>query len=126
MTDAPGKRKWRFNHLLVITIFCIRSISADFSSTTNRIDFIPTEGQSATSRLDGGQLGIGTLSPSANLHVQGGGIISEKLTIGSSMGSSTLHIEGSFAMGGLRRSLPTPLFRATLLSSSRRPVPISG
>ena len=63
-------------------------------STQEQIKFYPNNDNLQKMELNGTGLGIG-ISPSANLHVSGNAIISDKLTIGSSSGSANLNIQGT-------------------------------
>lgn len=68
---------------------------SDITSTTGNIQFDVNSDSQSEMILDSTGLGIGTSSPSANLHVQGNAIISGSLYIGQSSGNSTLEVTGS-------------------------------
>lgn len=84
--------------VLIWAILLINLGQSDVKSTTGRIDFLPNN-QNRTMSLTNTGLGIGTTSPSANLSVQGNAIISKKLSIGTTLSHSNLHINGTFGMG---------------------------
>lgn len=72
---------------------------ADVTSSKGSITFDVNADNSGEAVLTTTGLGIGTVSPSANLEVQGNGIITTSLNIGStSVGASNLNINGSIGM----------------------------
>lgn len=74
-------------------------VHADVSSTSGNIHFIPT-GSEKVMTLNANRLGIGTESPSANLHVVGNVIVeSGQVSLGTTSANSTLHINGSIGFG---------------------------
>ena len=68
------------------------------ASTDNRMDFFIHDNQHVMS-LSGGNLGLFTQHPAANLHVLGNAMINDQLTIGASdSSSSNLYIAGTIGV----------------------------
>ena len=83
---------------IAVIFFVVKSISADVRSLDGTINFdVQSDGQTEMS-LNTTGLGIG-VSPSANLHVVGNTIVSKKLFVGGSDGSSNLNINGTLGYG---------------------------
>ncbi len=72
-------------------------LGADVKGSGN-IGFDPNDDGVREMTLTTTGLGIGTLSPSTNLHVLGNASISNSLIVGSTSGNSSLEINGSFGM----------------------------
>ena len=88
--------------VLVALLFLLATYSmADVVGTSGNISFDIDDDQANEAILDQTGLGIGTLTPTANLHVMGNSIISQSLIIGGSSnpGGSNLHIQGTLSMG---------------------------
>lgn len=86
---------------LVHIIFFMETmlLFSNVTSRTGSIELDINDDQSHELRLDSTGLYIGNGGvPSANLHVQGDGILSERLSIGSVERSSTLNVTGSFGL----------------------------
>lgn len=67
---------------------------ADVKSTTGQIKFDTQLDNQAEMTLNETGLGIG-ITPSANLHVNGNAIVTEKMFVGGSSGSSNLNLNGT-------------------------------
>lgn len=82
----------------VIFLFAFTQLlHGDVKSLSGQLNFDVNSDSQPEMRLSGNRLGIGTLTPSANLHVEGNAIMSQ-LTIGSiNNSSSNLHIQGSLS-----------------------------
>jgi hypothetical protein len=85
--------------IILSSIISGNSTSADVSSTTGTIFFDSEMDGIPEMTLSGNRLGIGTTQPSANLHVQGNGLITHSLIVGGSTNpsGSNLHIHGTIA-----------------------------
>jgi hypothetical protein len=83
---------------LVLSFYTKQSFAA-IRSITGNIHFDSNNDSTNEMTLNQNGLGIGVSSPSANLHVTGNTIISDSLTIGSTVNTSksTLHINGTLA-----------------------------
>lgn len=69
-------------------------------SKTGRIDLDINDDGNSEARLSSDGLGIGAgLSPSANLHIQGNGIVTGDLVVGATAGNSTLEVAGTLGYG---------------------------
>lgn len=85
------------NFLITVILFSL-SLSADVKSLNSRINFDVNNDEQIELSLSSDGLGIGTLTPQANLHVLGNAIIRDSLSIGSSdLGSSNFHVTGTFS-----------------------------
>ncbi|MBF0196191.1 MAG: LamG domain-containing protein [Planctomycetes bacterium] len=84
---------------LAILLFCNTPASSAVKGLTGEIRFDVNSDSNAEMILSGGNLGIGTLTPAANLHVQGNAIITKSLTVGGGENSSgsNLHVNGTIA-----------------------------
>jgi hypothetical protein len=71
--------------------------ASSIKSTTGNINFDSNNNESNEMQLNSNGLGINVSDPSANLHVGGNGIISNQMTIGTTVNTSnsTLHINGT-------------------------------
>ncbi len=83
--------------LCAMYLFLITNLKADLKSNTGSINFDVNSDQQKEMVLNSVGLGIGT-TPSANLHVVGNAIIQNKLSIGATLGSSNLHVEGTVGL----------------------------
>ena len=64
-------------------------------STSGTIKFNVDNNSTHEMTLSGGNLGIGTSSPSSNLHVAGNTIVSDTLSVGTTSSSSNLNVSGT-------------------------------
>lgn len=87
------------NNFLFILLLASPLI-ADLSSTSNQINFDTNSDGIKEMVLTGGSLGIGTETPSSNLHVIGNVIVTNHVYIGSNSGNSDLNINGSIGFLG--------------------------
>jgi hypothetical protein len=87
--------RW-FLKLVCLTLGFQASVAYSYvGSSTGNIYFSPNETDTVMA-LNSNGLGIGTLTPSANLHVQGNAIVSQSLSVGhSSSSSSNLSLQGT-------------------------------
>lgn len=70
----------------------------DVKSIEGQIDFDLDSNHVFEMKLNATGLGIG-IAPSANLHVQGNAIITQKMFVGSSSGSANLNVDGTVGYG---------------------------
>jgi hypothetical protein len=91
-----------------IILLSTNFIFADINSTSGNIFFDTDSNNSYEATLNVTGLGIG-ISPSANLHVDGNAIISSKLSIGPSLGSSNLNLTGTMGFSSKTISSNTTL-----------------
>jgi hypothetical protein len=84
--------------LFIILLILMSSLMADVKSTTGQIKFDTQSDNQSEMTLNGTGLGIG-VTPSANLHVKGNAIISSKVFVGGSSGSSNLNVNGTLGYG---------------------------
>lgn len=82
-----------------LSLICMLVVSnyldAAVKSTTGSINFDSNNDVSYEMVIQGGNLGIGTTSPSSNLHVMGNSIVSGTLNIGTTSGQSNLNVGGT-------------------------------
>ncbi len=83
--------------LLPLLVF-LAALSGDVRSDTGKILFDANANGSAESVLEGKNLGIGTTSTSANLHVLGNAYITQNLGIGTATPTASLQIQGALGM----------------------------
>ena len=76
----------------------VSSLPGDIQSTGGNLLFDANNDGSAEVAIQGKNLGIGTASPSTNLHVMGNTYISQNLGIGTSVPASNLEVQGSRGM----------------------------
>lgn len=69
----------------------------DIKSLSGQISFDVDSNGQAEMLLSGNQLGIGTLTPTANLHVAGNGLVHQLLVGSINTSSSNLHLNGSIS-----------------------------
>jgi hypothetical protein len=82
-------------HLLVVSwLLLVYSLGASVNSSTGTLHFDVNGDGAMEATLNSTGLGIGT-TPSSNLHVAGNAIVTNRLMIGSSTGSSNLEIGGT-------------------------------
>lgn len=84
-----------FVYLCLLSLIC-----ADVKSTNGVIYFDSDSNASYEMILNTNGLGIGTI-PSANLHVMGNAVITDKLAIGSGTSSSNLELHGTLGFSSL-------------------------
>lgn len=88
-----------FMKVVYILFFVFSSASfADVISTTGQIKFDTQSDNQAEMTLNATGLGIG-ISPSTNLHVNGNAVVSNRLFVGGSSGSSNLNVNGTLGYG---------------------------
>jgi hypothetical protein len=85
-------------YVLLTLLILPFSLCADLKSINGTIKFDSNADSTSEMHLNSTGLGIGVI-PSANLHVNGNAIIQDKLTLGSTSGSSNLTINGSIGYG---------------------------
>lgn len=102
--------------LVFFSLFLIRGTAfADVKSTTGTIKFDSNSDGQIESTLTTTGLGLGTNTPSANLHVQGNAIVSNQLFVGTTHGNSTLQVQGSLGFGVETASASTALSGNTVV-----------
>lgn len=80
--------------LVLYMAFCGGLLLADVSSISGTIDFSVVN-TGVLARLNNTGLGLGTTSPSSNLHVLGNAIVSQGLSVGTSVATSNLNLGGT-------------------------------
>lgn len=83
--------------VILFFLLSLCSASAAIRSISGNIGFDSNSDNVYEAILDVTGMGIGTNTPSANLHVVGNAIVSGTLAIGSASGGANLHINGSIA-----------------------------
>lgn len=106
---------------VLLSIVFLSDLHSDgVSSTTGTIIFDVNGDSTEEMVLSAGNLGIGTSSPAANLHVNGNAVISQALAIGQTSLSSNLTLSGSMGMSCLSSnvSVSSPLHSQVLMDTS--------
>lgn len=90
--------------IILLIIGCVSlfifAIQAAIKSRTGSINFDVNRDGTYEMVLVGGNLGIGTTNPSANLHVEGNAIVENgKIGVGITNPTSTLHVSGTIGYG---------------------------
>jgi len=89
-------------YTLLLYLLASVTLFANVTTNTGSIPFDVDADSNEEMILTADGLGVGTSSPSANLHVQGDAIVSEEMSIGSSsLGSATLYVGGSMGTSPL-------------------------
>ena len=87
-----------------VAYFCMlvlssQALSAAIKSSTGTIKFDRNNDGNPEMSLNSTGLGVGTTTPSANLHVAGNAVVTGDLSVGgSTVASSNLHVQGSIGM----------------------------
>lgn len=85
---------------IYLSIWIHFSLCSDVISTTGNIGFDTNLDSNLEANLNTNGLGVGTNSPSANLHIVGNALIQNgSLMIGTSSANSTLQLQGSIGFG---------------------------
>lgn len=97
-STSHSKSLWTSVALFFVVI-CLH-LHADVKGLDGNIKFLPSLNGPKQMHLNSTGLAIGSnLSPSANLHVSGNGIVTQKVTVGGSQNASNsnLHIQGTIS-----------------------------
>lgn len=82
---------------VVLFLLLVLPVSlAAIKSNSGNISFDANSDGSYDAVLSSSGLGLFTVSPQSNLHVEGNAVVSEKINIGANSGSSNLNISGSY------------------------------
>lgn len=87
---------------------------SDVKGTNDRINFDVDSNGSREMILNSTGLGIGVTSPSANLHVQGNAIVTDKINIGGASTQGNLNLQGTWGHGFAQISSNTTLSSHTV------------